>query len=95
MGEQAGEGAGSGPALHRERVFVDLAMFVDSVRWRSLCGLFAMAHEHDDFRGLASLHHMDTFFFASPVAGWLTGRNYLDASRRILALLAIGAKAPP
>ena len=58
MGEQAGEGAGAGPALHGQGVLIDLAVMIDPVRWRALAGLLAMAHEHDDFRSLVMICHV-------------------------------------
>ena len=57
MGEQTGEGAGSGPALHGKGVLIVLAVMIDPVRWRALPGLLTMAHEHDDFRGCSVIGH--------------------------------------
>jgi hypothetical protein len=64
-------------------VLVDLAVFVDPVRWRSLSGLFAMAHEHDDFRGLVPIHHVTPLFSSCPGHSMLAGGKYCDVARLI------------
>jgi hypothetical protein len=58
MGEKTCERTGSGPALHRKRVLIFLAMMIDAMGWRPVPGLFAMAHEHDDFWSFVMICHV-------------------------------------